>query len=145
MRHYYRAAIWAPLALTVILWLGTKAFGYPIWSSLATVVVMLMFLAQYGGIPYVTVAVWATWRARSLDEASIQRMAWTVPALILMVFLPFAFVIGALIGDVSTGFAFFAIGAVYILAAGYLYVAFVLMLRQAWQRRQERRSVVSAV
>ena len=145
MLRYYRIAIWAPIALPATLWAGTARFGLPIWDPVAQVVSSIIVSGAYGAIPYTVLALWATWRIRSLDEGAIRRLAWQAPCLMLIPFLPFALIVGALDGEVSGGLALFGIGGLYIIVLGYGYVVGTLIVRRAVLARQRVRVTVRAV
>jgi hypothetical protein len=127
VQRYYRAAIWLPIALPSMCWLGVRLFGNPVWETLEMAVVALILSLVYGGIPYAVVAAWATWHTRAFDERALRRFAWRAPLLMLLAFLPYAFVFSAFDGYGWKGGLFvFVMGAPYILVLGYAYVALVL-------------------
>lgn len=129
MQRFYRIAIWLPIVLPAVAWICVELFGQPISDTLSSFVGILFLSLALGGIPYVLLAAWATWRTRSYDERRMRRLALWAPVLMLIPFFPFAFVMGALDGDPwRGGIVLFAIGALYILGLGYLYVAVVLSL-----------------
>ena len=146
MQRYYRAAIWLPITLPCLCWLGARVFGNPVWEPLTLVFAVLVLSLLYGGIPYAALASWATWHTRDFDESALRRFAWRAPLLMLLAFLPCAFVIGASGGELwAGGLALFGVGAVYILVLGYAYVAAVLGVGHFLSRGRDASSAVAAV
>lgn len=137
VQRYYRAAIWLPIALPLMCWLVVRVFGNPVWGILEMAVVALVLSLVYGGIPYAVIAAWATWHTRTFDERALRRFAWRTPLLMLLAFLPYAFVFAALDGDGWIGgLVVFGMGAPYILVLGYAYVALVLGVGLLFSRRR---------
>jgi hypothetical protein len=136
MVGYYRVAIWLPIIVPAMLWAGVHAFGMPKSDLLGGVVAMLLLSLLNGGVPYAALAVWATWRARSLDDAGMRRMVWGAPVLMLVPFTLYAVLLSGLRGDFRTELDGFALAALYILPIGYLYVVVVLAFGWLWSQRR---------
>lgn len=136
MLRYYQASIWAPILLPGLLWGGASLFGVPTWEPLGLVLGTLYMSLYMGGVPYAALAIWATWRVRTMPEPAIRRLALWAPLLMLGVFLPYALAAGAEDGDVWAGFGFFLFCALYIVPIGYAYVGAVFGVRWAWKARR---------
>lgn len=145
MRRYYQASIWAPIVLPALVWGGASLLGMPRWEPLSLVLGTLFSSLFLGGLPYAALALWATWRVRTLPESAIRRLALWAPPLMLGVFLPYALVLGA--GDRATwaGFGLFLFGALYIIPLGYAYVGAVFLVRWAWTARRAGSRRVQAI
>ena len=146
MLRFYRTAIWAPIALPAIVLGGVRVFGTPVWDPLSQLVAALITSLLYGAIPYAALAVWATWRVRILGESQIRRLALRAPLLMVVAFLPYALVIGALEKEPwSGGLALFGFGALYIVPLGYAYVAATFLARRLLRARIESNARLQAV
>jgi hypothetical protein len=138
VRRFYQLAIWAPILVPALVWVGVRAFGYPRWEPIGGVIVILTISLRFGAVPYALLAAWGTWHVRELPESSIRRLALRAPLLMLAVFLPVALALGPAGGDPWGGVKLFLAGAVFILILGYAYVGVVFLARWSWTRYAPR-------
>ena len=137
VHRFYRFAIWLPILISGVTMLGAALVGSPTFAPLGFVVTALILSGLYGAIPYSLLALWASRWMRGRSESEIRRLALRMPPLMLVAFLPFAFLIGASDGDTVLGGLFMMlIAAPYILFLGYAYVGLVFWLRVIAQTRK---------
>lgn len=130
VRTFYRLTVWLPLVLPSLLaavrWkYGWSAFPEPLHPFVG----MLLGTLVYGGIPYLFLALWATWRIGSLTEPEIKKLILRSPFLMLGVFTLFWFLAGLRVGRPE----FVMLGpfaAIFILTIGYGYMGVVLLIRE---------------
>jgi len=136
IRRFYEMAILLPLFLPAIAFLGALVFGLPVYFPLSSLVNLLIMSGWYGAIPYSFLALWASRQITSRSENEIRRFAIRAPVAMAVVFLPYAFVIGALDGDTLEGIFVLIYAIPFTLLFGYAYVALVFSLRRIAEKRR---------
>jgi hypothetical protein len=134
-RTFYRSLVWLPIVLPLIVVAVMRITG-PVPGPLRGPFGVLASSLVYGGLPYIALAIWATlWLDRRSDR-EIRRLALRAPLLMLAAYTPFAFLLGALSGRMLVvGGSLWALGALWILVLGYIYVAVVLAIRELGSRK----------
>ena len=89
----------------------------------------------WGGIPYIALAIWATWWIGGRPEAEIRRLMFRAPLLMMAIFVPLALVLGVIVGAPVPFLGVAVLGAVSILALGYGYVGLTALLRSDFEER----------
>ena len=83
----------------------------------------------YGGIPYLLLALWATWWIGEHTEPEIRRRALVAPLLMIAAWSVFALIPTIASRKIEMFFGLVGLGAVFSLVLGYAYVALVFGLR----------------
>ncbi|MDP9206475.1 MAG: hypothetical protein M3P12_13645 [Gemmatimonadota bacterium] len=137
VNRFYRLALWLPILIPAAVMIGASVVGLPTFEPLSSLVVALIASGLAGALPYSLFALWASWRIRGKSERDIRRLALRAPGLMVLVFIPVAFLMGASEGDALGGAFFILIYAVpCILVLGYGYVALVFWLRHLVRNRE---------
>jgi hypothetical protein len=123
----YRIAIWMPIVIPAVLLGLAKAVRLPIADI--DVLEILVYSGIYGGVPYLPLALWATWWVGDRPEVEIRRMMFRAPLLMVALFAPAAIVVGLVVGALKPFAAVAIIGSVVIIPLGYVYVALAVALR----------------
>jgi hypothetical protein len=126
---YYRCAVWLPLLVPAATAIVIRVTGLPPTSVAATVVQMIVASGIYGGVPYALLAAYATWWIGGRSERELKRRGMAAPLWLVLLWLPFSALVGALSGQIETFAGFFLLGAAVILSLGYAYVGLVFILR----------------
>ena len=135
VRTFYRLAAWLPLAVPIPFALVVWARGSsPFPAPLRPFVGALLGTLVYGGIPYLLLALWATWRIGSLTEPEIKRLMAKAPFLMIGVFTLFWFLAGLRVGRPEFGLLG-PFAAVVIVTTGYAYMGVVLLIREEFGDR----------
>jgi hypothetical protein len=135
--RFYRLALLLPLLIPAAVMIGAYFVGSPTFEPLSSVVAALIASGYVGALPYSVFALWAAWWIRGKSESQIRGLAVRAPLLMLVVFLPFAFLMGASDGDTLGGALFILIYAVpCILILGYAYVGVVFWMRRLAKTRE---------
>jgi hypothetical protein len=134
---FYRLALLLPLLIPAAVMTGASFVGLPTFEPLKSLVAALIVSGLAGAVPYSLLALWASWWIKEKSEREIRRLALRAPVLMLLAFLPVAFLIGASDGDTLGEGLFILLYAVpCILVLGYAYVALVFWLRHIAQTRE---------
>ena len=134
VQGFYRACIWLPLVVPYVCFGASRAVGVsPPDGPLALEV--LFYSLVVGGIPYSVLALWATWWVGGRPEASIRRLMFFAPLLMIALFAVLALAIGIGVGQVRGFSAVAALGSAIILVLGYAYVALTVTIRALLGRR----------
>jgi hypothetical protein len=125
----YRACIWLPIVVPALLILMVNAFGLRL--SAGIVGEMLAYSLIWGGLPYVILAVWATWWVGGRTEAEIRRLMFRAPLLMVAVFVPLTLLVGLVAGAPGPLVGVGLLGAVIIVVLGYVYVGVTVVVRDS--------------
>ena len=125
----YRVLIWLPIILPAIVVAAASALSLPL-ASARIVLEILGYSLFYGGVPYLPLAVWATWWVGGQPEAEIRRMMFRAPLLMVALFAPAALVIGLVVDALKPFAAVAVLGSVIIIPLGYAYVALAVAMRK---------------
>ncbi len=129
----YRVGVWLPLIVPLLVGGAARGLGVLMFSDpLQKVAQILLISLVYGGLPYAALAAWATWWIDSRPEPEIRRLMFRAPLLMAATFLACAVVVGVLVGQPVMFLAVGALGAIVSVLLGYVYVAFVMLLRDEW-------------
>lgn len=123
---FYRLCVWMPVVIPAVLIVLIRTLGL---GDLGVAVEMVAYSLLYGGIPYIALALWATWWIGGQPEPEIRRMMFRAPLLMLAVFVPLALFVGVVVGALVPFAAVAALGGVVILLLGYAYVGLTEWLR----------------
>ena len=136
VNRFYRLMLLLPILIPAVVMSGAAVVGLPTFEPLNSLVVALIASGLAGALPYSLFALWASWRIKEMSERDIRRLALRAPLLMVLVFIPAAFLMGALEGD-TLGGAFILIYAIpCILVLGYGYVALVFWIRHLVRNRE---------
>jgi hypothetical protein len=127
---YLKIAMWLPLMVPAVAAVAIHRFGLPASDFSRQFAQILVASGIYGGLPYLLLVVYGTWWIDRRPEPELWRRAWRAPLLMLVLWIPVAAAVGWLYHSASTLLAFFVLGASFIIALGYCYVAFVVY---AWR------------
>jgi hypothetical protein len=123
----YRLSIWLPILVPAVV----MVVGHTLELRLADGLLweMLAYSLIYGGLPYVFLAIWATWWVGRHSEVEIRVVMVCAPLLMASIFVPLALLLGWAVG--ARGFAAITVfGLLNILVLGYVYVGIALLLRR---------------
>jgi hypothetical protein len=104
---------------------ASLCFGAP---DLSVVAYRTLF---YGGVPYIALALWATWWIGGRPEPEIRRLMFLAPLFMLGVFVPLALLVGLVVGPLVPWVGVAGLGAIVIVVLGYSYVGLTEVLRLA--------------
>ena len=134
-RTFYRLSLWIPLAVPAAVVTAVHGFGMRAPEGpVATFVQVMLISAVYGGLPYALLALWGTWWIDRRSEPEIRRRALLAPLWMIAAWIPFATLPSVLSGKLEMFVGLVALGAVYALGLGYLYVGLILGLRALFGR-----------
>ena len=123
----YRISIWLPIVIPAVLFGLAKALRLPIADI--DVLEVLVYSLFYGGVPYLPLAIWATWWVGGQPEPEIRRVMFRAPLLMVALFAPAALVVGLVVGALKPFTAVAVLGSIVIIPLGYAYVALAVALR----------------
>ncbi|MEO7193093.1 MAG: hypothetical protein ABI051_18775 [Vicinamibacterales bacterium] len=131
----YRFSIWLPLIVPVVLIVVMnvllKGMGMPKPSGYLDVALELVASSGlYGGLPYVVLALWATWWIRGRPEPDIRRMMFLAPLLMVVVFAAACLIVGAVADRMRVWVGVAKLGIGTIIPLGYAYVGCAVLLRR---------------
>ena len=131
----YRVCIWLPLLvpLVVIVIMNVLLVGFDIAKpsgAAGTVVEIVAYSGMYGGLPYLMLAVFASWWFKDRSEPAIRRAIVLFPIGIVLAFALACVLAGALTAFEGNGIRTVAEFASVVLPLGYTYVALTFALRQ---------------
>lgn len=127
---YYRCAVWLPLLIPAATWCVMYFTDLRPSTSVAEKLVQIVVVSGvYGGLPYASLAAYATWWIDERPEGELRRRALAAPLWMVLLWLPVSAFVGVLYGRVETFVGFFWLGTVVILPLGYAHVALVFFLR----------------
>jgi hypothetical protein len=131
----YRFSIWLPLivpmAVIVVMNVLLKGFGMPKPSGLIDVALeTLAWSAIFGGLPYIVLALWATWWIRGRSEPAIRRVMFLAPLLMVGAFGTACLIMGTVGDRMEIWIRIWARGASIMIPLGYAYIALTLLLRR---------------
>ena len=127
----YRLGIWLPLLLPAGLAITIQCLGLFVAASPASKVVQLLLASLlYGGVPYLTLAVWATWWIRGRSEVEIRHLMFRAPFMFALIFMLVAAVVGRVVGQPVPFLAVGLLGTVASVVLGYFYVCCVMLMRE---------------
>lgn len=129
----YRVCIYLPIAVPAIVITVAKTFGLSLAAGLFWEV--LAYSLAYGGVPYVVLAVWATWWIGGRPEAAIRRLMFRAPLLMAAFFGGAALVAGFAVGEPGPFAGVAALGAIVSVPLGYAYVGLAVLLRRGFGPR----------
>ena len=138
VRTFYQLAVWLPIIVPAIVALITHGAGIRP-TGMARLPAQVMLSSLVGGIPYVLLALWATfWIAHpNRSEQQIRRLMIVAPLLMsvawIVVWTFLYFGRGGSLQSADNAQFFFAsslFGTMMALALGYGYVALTLALRR---------------
>ena len=125
----YRVSIWLPILIPAVLLAVAKALSLPIAEI--DVLEVLVYSLFWGGVPYLPLAIWATWWVGGRPEPEIRRMMFRAPLLMVALFAPAALVVGLVVGALKPFTAVAVLGTIVIIPLGYAYVALAVWLRHS--------------
>lgn len=134
MHTYYRFMVWVPLALPLLVALLAHGFGIPD-GPLHEPVEVLLYSLLYGGLPYLCLAIWATFRIDHRPEPEIRRLALFAPLLMLAAYAIQCAAFGVFTSEWRVAGALLLIGTGFVLGLGYAYVAITLAGAKLVRRR----------
>lgn len=135
VQTFYRCSVWLPLLVPAAVAAAIGGLGLrPGFQPAEKLVQLLLVSGIYGGLPYLAVAVYATWWIDGHSESQIRRRALLAPLWMCVAWMPIAALVGVLYGRIETFVGFAALGIAVILPLGYAYVALVFLLRQILYR-----------
>jgi len=126
-RAIYRACIWLPIVVPIVLIAVVNSFD--LRHSIGVLGQLIAYSIVIGGLPYLGLAIWSTWWVGRHSEAEIRRLMWLSPLIMLAVFVPLALMIGIIAGQPGPFAALALLGGISILLLGYGYVALTVALR----------------
>ena len=126
----YRVSIWLPIVIPAVVVVAATTLRLPRADG-GLVLEILGYSLFYGGVPYLPLAIWATWWVGGQPEPEIRRMMFRAPLLMVALFAPAALVVGLVVGALKPMAAVAILGSVVIIPLGYAYVALAVGLR-AW-------------
>src|SRR6185503_10506705 len=127
----YRVGIWLPLALPIAVAGAVHGLGMFVPTGPIQKVVQIFLMSLlYGGVPYVPLALWATWWVGGRPEPEIRRLMMRAPLLMAAVFVLFSVVTGLIVSQPVAFIALAVLGAIVTIPLGYAYVGLVMLLRQ---------------
>ena len=126
----YRVSIWMPILIPAIVVAAATALSLPL-AAASIVLEILGYSLFYGGVPYLPLAVWATWWVGGQPEAEIRRMMFRAPLLMVALFAPAALVIGLVVDNLQPMVVVAVLGTIVIIPLGYAYVALAVWLRHS--------------
>lgn len=106
----------------------------PTFSPLAELVGIIIVSGLYGGIPYLVLAVYATWWIDHRPEPVVRRRALQAPLWMIGLWIMAAAVVGVRSGKLDMFAVLVGLGAAAILVVGYAYVGLVFLLRALLSR-----------
>jgi len=128
---FYRLAAWFPLVLPTLTVVLHHGLGYRVEEPLARKAVHLLLMMFVGGVPYVPIALVATFWIGGRSEGEIKRAALLAP---LFMIVPYALVSMYLLarsGSREMSMAVFLGGSFLSVVLGYPCVALVFACRHA--------------
>lgn len=125
----YRISIWLPIIIPAIVVTVATTLRLPLAEG-SIVLEILGYSLFYGGVPYLPLAVWATWWVGGRPEPEIRRLMFRAPLLMVALFAPAALVVGLVVGALKPFTAVAILGSVVIIPLGYAYVALAVWLRE---------------
>ncbi|HVL70149.1 MAG TPA: hypothetical protein VM364_23010 [Vicinamibacterales bacterium] len=125
----YRICIWLPIVVPVTVILVYTAVDVDLGSGVVGEI--LAYSLLYGGIPYLPLALWATWWVGGRPEPEIRRMMLRAPLVMIVFFAAPVIVIGFALGAPRFFATMAAAGSLAILVLGYFYVGLTLLIRRA--------------
>ena len=128
-RTIYRVCIWLPIAIPIALIAAVNAFDWR--HDVGTLGQLIAYSLVYGGLPYLGLAIWATWWVGQRPESQIRRLMFRAPLLMVAIFATLALVVGVAVGGLEQWAAVALLGGVVTLFLGYGYVALTVLLRFA--------------
>jgi hypothetical protein len=131
----YRVSIWLPIIIPAVLLGAAKALSLPL-ADIGIVLEILVGSLVIGGVPYLALALWATWWVGGRPEPEIRRVMFRAPLLMVALFAPAALVVGLVVGALKPFIVVAVLGSVVIIPLGYAYVALAVWLRD-WLGPQE--------
>ena len=132
---FYRCAVWLPLLVPAGTAFVVHVLGlHPTFQPILKFVQLLLISGVYGGVPYLVLAVYASWWIDNRSERLIRRRALQAPLWMIALWTPVAAVVGILYGRLDTFAGLVGVGVLFIVPLGYAYVAVVLLLRTAMSR-----------
>lgn len=128
----YRLGIWLPVLVPAIVALVTHGGGMTVAGDIPLGKVSQILLASllYGGVPYVALALWATWWMVGRPESEVRHLMFRAPFLMAAVFMVTAFVTGIAVGQPRSFIALGILGAIAAVPLGYVYVLCVVLMRE---------------
>jgi hypothetical protein len=131
MHNIYRVGVWQPLAVSAVV--AGLVHGLSVMINagpLRKVVQILLMSLLYGGVPYATLAIWATWWIGGRPEPEIKRLMFRAPLLMVATFVTVSVATGIVVGQPVPFLAVGVLGAIVIIPLGYAYVGLVMLLRE---------------
>jgi hypothetical protein len=125
----YRVCIWLPLLVPAAVLILYRRLGVSPADEFVGVEVLAYSLIV-GGIPYAALAAWATWWIGGGPEATIRRLMFVAPLLMVALFTALAIAAGLWVGRPVKFLGVAALGASVILVLGYAYVGLTVAIRQ---------------
>jgi hypothetical protein len=127
----YRLGIWLPLIVPAGLAIAIHGLGLFVGASPASKVAQLLLASLlYGGVPYFTLAVWATWWISGRSEVDIRHLMFRAPFVFALIFMLAAAVVGRLVGQPVPFIAVGVLGSIASIVLGYFYVFCVVLMRE---------------
>lgn len=134
---FYRLCVWLPSVIPAVLIVVVNSLG--LRDAVGWVGELVAFSLFYGGVPYIVLALWATWWVGGRTEPEIRRLMFRAPLYMVGAFVPLALLIGLAVGAVGPWAGVAGLGAVVIVVLGYAYVGLTVLLRLAadgWRCRE---------
>jgi hypothetical protein len=128
VQSVYRISIWLPIVIPAILFGIANVLRLPL-ADISLVLEILVYSLIWGGLPYLPLAVWATFWVSGRPEWEIRRMMFRAPLLMVLLFASAALVFGLIANALKPLAAVALLGSVVIIPLGYAYVALAVWLR----------------
>jgi hypothetical protein len=134
-QRLYRFCIWLPLfvpaAVIVVMNVLLKGLGMPRPSGwLDYVLEIVGGSLLIGGLPYLALALWASWWIKGRQESQIRQLMYVAPVLMLVLFFVVSIVMGLVSDRPGVWTQVMTRYAAVILALGYSYVGVTVALRR---------------
>src|SRR5687767_8511350 len=115
-RMFYRMSVWIPLLLPLAAAVAVNGLGVATTSRPLEKLVQIMLISLiYGGIPYLVLALWATWWIGDHSEREIRRRAMVAPLLMIGAWSLFALIPSVMARKIEMFFGLVGLGAVFSL------------------------------
>ena len=131
IQSIYRLGIWLPLLLPTAVAIAIHGVGLYLPTSPASKIAQLLLASLlYGGLPYLAVAVWATWWTEGRSESEIRHLMFRAPLVFAAIFMIAASLVGLIVGQPTPFIAVGILGAIASVVLGYFYVLCVVLMRE---------------
>ena len=128
---FYRLAVWFPMVLPTITFALFHGLGYRPDEPLVKMAMQLLLMTFFGGIPYVALALVATFWIGGRSEGQIRKVALFAPFLMIVPVAVLSLYLFARSGSLEMSMAVARLGSFMSVLIGYPCVALVFACRHA--------------